>query len=107
MARTTIQIPYTCSFDDAQSRVERILTLRGFHQQALVTGETVWKHGLGLMTAMKYVKVEYGEKMVTLSAWVQVGIGSIGGGEMALTGITAALPKKQLMKVLEEIQRMF
>ena len=56
------------------------------------------------MSAMKFVKVEYAPNEVVLSAWIQVGIGNVGGGEMDLTGLAGALPKKQLMDVLEQIK---
>lgn len=44
---------------------------------------------------------------ITLSAWVQSGIGSVGGKEMELKGAVAALPKQQLLKVIEEIKNAF
>lgn len=59
------------------------------------------------MTAMQFVKVDFGQNEFIMSAWVQAGIGSVGGGEMDLTGVVAALPKRQLMKVLEEIKKSF
>lgn len=107
MARTTFNLTYKCSFDEAQQKVESILLSKGFQQKTLKTGETVWKNGTGMMTAMKFIKVEYSSNTINLSAWVQAGLGSIGGAEMDLTGITGALPKKQLMKVLEEIKASF
>jgi hypothetical protein len=70
-------------------------------------GEEVWKKGTGLLTAMQYIKVEYGPGCIILSAWVQVGVGSVGGGEMDLKGVVAAVPKKSLMKVIEQIKRCF
>lgn len=107
MARTVIEIRSSCPFSEAQRRVEGILTAKGFHPTTLKTGENVWKNGTGLMTAMKFIKPEYAEGLVTLSAWIQAGIGSVGGKEMDLTGVVGAVPKKQLMKVLEELKAAF
>lgn len=105
MSRTIVKVAYSCGFDAAQNKVTAILSSNGFAEKTIGTGETVWKKGNGLMSAMKYVKVEYAPNEVVLSAWVQVGIGSIGGGEMDLTGVAGALPKKQLMNVLDEIKQ--
>lgn len=107
MSRTTITVPFKCSFEEAQKKVESVLIRHNFHSMVIKTGENVWKNGTGLLTAMKYVKVEYGQDSFDLSAWIQVGIGSVGGGEMDLNGIVGALPKRQLMKILEEIKSQF
>ena len=107
MARSTFTIQYNCGFDQAQQKVQSVLAAKRFAETTLKTGETVWKKGTGLLTAMQYVKVEYGENTVILSAWVQAGIGSLAGDEMDLTGFVAAVPKGQLLKVIEEIKRQF
>lgn len=107
MARSQFTINYQCSFDEAQRKVEYVLQRKGFHQETIKSGEHVWKKGIGFFTAMKFIKVDYAADKILLSAWVQVGLGSIGGGEMDLTGVTGAIPKKQLMKVIEEIKQAF
>lgn len=107
MARSTFEIKCSCGYEQAKNQVESILRQRNFHLETLKTGETVWKCGIGLLTAMKFIKVDFGNQSITLSAWVQVGIGSTGGGEMALDGFTAAIPKKQLKKIIEEIKCAF
>ena len=67
--------------------------------EAAKTLETpVFSRGIEILTE----KYEF-----VMSAWVQVGIGSLGGGEMDLTGVVAIIPKKQLMTVLEEIKKSF
>ncbi len=78
-----------------------------FSEKKIKTGESVWKNGTGLMTAMKFIKVEYAQNNITISAWVQTGVGNVGGNEMDLTGFVAAIPKKQLLKVIEEIKSNF
>ena len=107
MSRTLVKIQFNCSFEEANKKVENILFLRGFQQTTLRTGETVWKNGSGLLTAMKFIKVEYAQNEIVLSAWTQVGVGKVGGEEMDLTGIVGALPKKQLIKVIEAIKNLF
>ena len=107
MARTSMTIPYSCSLDEAQEKISSILSKKKFKMTTIKTGENVWKKGTGLMTAMQFVKVDFGQNECVLSAWIQVGLGSVGGGEMDLTGVVGALPKKQLMKVLEEIKQAF
>lgn len=104
MARTTINVPFRCNFSEAEKTINSILLNNGFHQTTLNSGENVWKKGTGLMTAMQFVKVEFSSGEAVLSAWVQAGIGSLGGSEMDLTGIVAAIPKKSLMKVLSQIK---
>lgn len=107
MSRTIFDITYNCGFEEAQSKIESVLHSNGFHKKVLQTGENVWKNGTGLMTAMKFIKVEYSQNAITLSAWIQVGIGDTGGEEKDLTGFVAALPKKQLMKIIKEIKNLF
>lgn len=107
MARTTMKIAYHCSFDDAQSKVENTLYRAGFRKTTIKTGESVWKKGIGFATAMKFVKVDYSNSEIILSAWVQMGLGSVGGSEMDLTGFVGALPKRQLMNCLEKIKNSF
>ena len=107
MARTNIVTSYSCSYDDAQRKISTILSQKGFKPTTLKTGEKVWKKGNGILTAMQFVKVDFSQNEFVMSAWVQVGIGSLGGGEMDLTGVVAIIPKKQLMTVLEEIKKSF
>lgn len=107
MARTNIVTSYSCSYDDAQRKISAILSQKGFKPTTLKTGEKVWKKGTGIMTAMQFVKIEFSQNEFVMAAWVQAGIGSVGGREMDLTGFVAAIPKKQLMKVLEEIKTSF
>ena len=107
MARTHFKIKYSCSFAEAKEKVESILRRRDFHPETLSTGEHVWKQGVGFLTAMKFIKVDYAQGELHLNAWVQAGLGSVGGAEMDLTGFVGALPKKQVMSVIEEIKLAF
>lgn len=104
MSRSQFQISYHCSFEQAKRTIENILLQKNYHPITSKSRENVWKNGSGLLTAMKFLKVEYGQNQVQLSAWVQVGLGSLGGKEIALDGVTGAIPKKQLMRLVERIQ---
>lgn len=53
---------------------------------------------------MQYIKIEFTNTTLAVSGWVQAGVGSVGGNEMALNGIVAAVPKKSVMKVIEQIK---
>lgn len=103
MARTVIEVKHNLSYQEASRIIGRRLTAKGF-KTVSYHGESVWKSGTGLMTAMKYVKVEFDEGSVTLSGWVMAGVGNVVANEMDLSGIAGALPKRQLMNVLLEIK---
>lgn len=103
MARTTIKLPYNGDYDNTNNNITSVLIQNNFKEYNY-NGESVWKKGVGLLTAMQYIKIEFSNDSVTLSAWVQAGLGNMGGGEMALNGIVAAAPKKSLMKVIEQIK---
>ena len=104
MARTIIRVPFTAGVDNTYNMVVSILQSNGY-KEISYNGETVWKKGVCLLTAMQYIKIEFEENSLIVSGWVQAGLGSKGGSEMALNGVVAAVPKKSVMKVIEEIKR--
>lgn len=81
------------------------MTSRGFHP-VMYQGEAVWKKGTDFLTALQYVKVDYGTGYAEVSAWIQT-TGSWDGRELDLTGVMAALPKQMLVEVLDEISHSF
>lgn len=103
MARTTVQIPFTEDFNEVEKKIASILTSAGY-KQIDRNGEMVWKNGVGMLTAMKFVKVEYDANTAIVSAWIQVGMGSVGGKEQDLNGAVGAIPKKQLSNLLKRLQ---
>lgn len=103
MARSQFVIPFTASFEETNQKIESILKENGFFLKDY-HGETVWKKGTGAMTAMQYIKLEYGQGSVTLYGWVQAGLGDVGGKEMDLKGFFGAMPKQSLLKVIKKIQ---
>ena len=104
MARTTIVTQSNCKFEQAENIINNILSKNGFKQTTINSGENVWKKGTGFLTAMQFIKIDFSSNEFTISAWVQAGLGS---NEMDLTGVVAAIPKKQLLNVIEQIKRAF
>ena len=100
MARTTIKIKYTDA-QQANQTVERILSSRNY-KSICENGEHVWKCGNGFWTAMKYIKVEFSDQnTLMISGWIR----AIAGSEQDLQGFAGGLPKRQVMNVIEELQR--
>ena len=57
---------------------------------------------MGFWTAMKYIKVEFSDSnTLVISGWIR----AVAGSEQDLHGFVAGLPKKQVMNVIEELQR--
>ncbi len=99
MARTTIKMNYT-NFDGLHYRLASLLQSKGY-KNIIENNENVWKLGVGFLTAMKYIKIEFAENNTLLiSGWIR----PIFGSEQDLTGIMGALPKKQVMNVIREMQ---
>ena len=99
MARTTIQVRYT-NFEGLQERLAALLHSRGY-KSITENNENVWKCGIGFLTAMKYIKIEFAaDHTLLISGWIRV----VAGGEQDLTGFVGALPKKQVMNLIQEIQ---
>lgn len=99
MARTTIKTKYT-NFDGLQDRLSFLLQQRGYNNIS-ENNENVWKCGVGFLTAMKYIKIEFAENNTLLiSGWVRPSLGS----EQDLNGVVCAIPKKQVMNVIKELQ---
>ncbi len=99
MARTVMQ--FSCS--NAQLAAQKISTILAAnnYKPIIEKGENVWKCGVGFWTAMKYVKFEFAsENTVVVSGWIRAVI----GGECDLNGTAGMIPKKQVLKILNQIQ---
>lgn len=98
MPRTIIQAPCK-DLQRANQIAQNILTANKY-QRITENGEQVWKCGKGFWTAAKYIKVEFsGSNSAVLSGWIHPW-----DGEQDLSGIVGAPLKRQVMKVLQEIQ---
>ena len=95
MYRTTLN----CPVEEAYSRIENILKSRNYHEEKRVN-ETVWKEGIGMATAMHFIKIQFpSAREIQISGWIQAGIGSATLNEVNLHGsVMGVIPKKQVKK---------
>ena len=99
MARTVIKMNYT-NADGLMNRISNVLTTSGY-KNINENNENVWKCGVGFWTAMKYIKIEFAqENTLIVSGWIR----SVGGNDQDLNGFVGALPKKQVMNIIKQIQ---
>ena len=99
MSRTTIEIPIkSTSIDDVINIVVSKSKAAGF-QEKIVDGETIWKKGDGVLTKMQCIGTAFTGKSVILQAWLKDAI----TGESNLEGLAAMIPKRNLIKLLDEI----
>lgn len=104
MSRTYMDISISAYTDALDNQIRQILIAEHYREIPYNT-EIVWKKGTGLMTAMHYIKLEYpNHHTVRLSGWVQIGVGSVGGKERDLSGITGIIPKKSVQNTMNLIQ---
>ena len=98
MSRSCYSFFYT-SFDQAKRIIETELKSDGY-KNVNENGENVWKNGMGFLTAMKYIKIEFVEnRKVNIYGWVR----PMASPEQNLDGIVGALPKKQVLKTINKI----
>ena len=103
MARTMMEIPFAGERRTVETAVRGVLVADKY-KEIDYNGETVWKMGTGLATAMHFIKTEYAGQTLRLYGWVQIGVGSAGGKERDLTGVVGAIPKKSVKKTMEKIR---
>lgn len=60
-------------------------------------GEQVWKKGTGMLVAPSYIKLQYGQGIIHIEAWIK------SFGEHSLDGAYGALPKSQLRGRVESL----
>ena len=92
----------SCShIEETQRKVSDFLRKKGY-KSITEHGENVWKCGVGFLTAMKYIKIEFeGNNTMLISGWVRV----ICGNEQDLKGaFVCVVPKKQVLDVITELQ---
>lgn len=99
MSRTTFIVK--CSDANQAAQVAERILISEKYDRILENGETVWKCGNGLWAAIRYIKLEFPDpNTMHISGWVKATI----GGEMNLDGTYGGLPKKQVSKVIKQIQ---
>ncbi len=99
IARTTIQVSYT-NPEETQRSVSELLRKKGY-KNIIKNNESIWKCGVGFLTAIKYIKIEFTENNTMLiSGWIR----PLGGSEQNLDGVVCIIPKKQVQSVVNELQ---
>lgn len=99
MARSMFQTEYK-NFENTRDQIATFLTQKGYKLKN-EKNETVWKCGVGFWTAMKYVKIEFAaNNTLIVSGWIRPAL----CGEQDLNGFVGAIPKKQVMSVIQQIQ---
>lgn len=99
MARTFFEIRYT-DFTTAASTARNILMRHGYVEETK-NGETIWRKGVGFLTAKMFIKLDFfNNGILRLSGWIQ----PVFLDEMDLQGFAASVPKRSVLKVLQEIQ---
>ncbi|WP_276903877.1 hypothetical protein [Faecalibaculum rodentium] len=105
MSRTVEQITYTEDFGKVKSEIEQLMTANGYHLTNLKTGEKVWKRGNGISSGMRFLKLEFGEQSITVTAWVSIGLGDTLFNEVALDGFMAPIDRKAVRILIDQIRK--
>lgn len=104
MSRSVIKINYESDFQIVDQNVKRVLINAGY-RETNKNNEIVWKKGIGMLTAMQYIKLEYDDNnILRVYGWVQTGIGTVGGKEQDLEGIYAVVPKQGVKNLMNRIK---
>ncbi len=99
MARTIFKIEFS-NFKTAEHTCKTILISNNF-KRTLVKSEQIWKKG-GTFMGGQCIKIDYSENHIILSAWITPFFG--GEEEYSIEGLSAIIPKKQLLNVIEQIK---
>ena len=101
--RTQATLAYHTAPEQALSAAELVLRQNGFNPKSY-HGESVWKKGTGMLTAMQYVKLIPAGNSLVIQGWIQIGVGDAGLKEQCLDGFVGAIPKKMVLKTIEQIR---
>lgn len=97
MARVTRKIKLTNGVDSAVQAFETVLKRNGYENK-LVKGEDVWAiDGGGIIGCFAY---SFTDDHIVVQSWIR----DMFLGEMNLEGFYAGLMKKQMKKILEELE---
>ncbi len=104
MSRTITQVKVTRDKDNVMLVATNILKTHDFHPFDY-KGEQVFKKGMGLMSASKYIKVDFVEneetkdRIVTISGWIR----SFGLTEDNLEGFVGVIPKESVKAAINAL----
>ena len=103
--RNFVQVPISADPALVNNALSGLLTQEGYsviNYTENGVNEVVWKKGIGLASAMKFIELLYQPNLLTIVAWVSSGIGSWTTSEMSLKGVFGSVPKKSCMKTVEK-----
>ncbi len=86
------------NFESTDSGIRQILIASGYKEK-IIDNEKVWKKGSGFWSAMKLIKIDYGNDSVKVWGWVQTF-----DKPMELTGLIGCIPKKNVLNTIEQIK---
>jgi len=87
-----------------EPNLRSFLEKNGF-KEVEYAGEKVYRKGLGLFIARKFISYKVENMKVELEAWVSSGLGNTPTIELPLdTSFYGSLPKSALMKTIKELQ---
>lgn len=99
MARTIVEVSYF-NFEEMQNKIFKLFQMNGY-KNIIENNENVWKCGVGFLTAMKYIKIEFASNnTLIISGWIRPVLGK----EQNLEGTVCCVPKRQVMKIINQIQ---
>jgi hypothetical protein len=96
MARYSNVIVSAMDQAGAERAIAGFMEREGF-DQLNYEGELVWKKGMGILTAPQFIKTTVQGNQIGLEAWLKYPLlPGVYVGEMGITGVFGALPKKWL-----------
>jgi len=99
MARTMVEVKYS-NFEEIQNKIYNLLQMNGY-KNISENNENVWKCGVGFLTAIKYIKIEFAQNnTLIISGWIR----PILGNEQDLEGVIGCIPKQQIKTLISQIQ---
>ena len=103
MSRSTFTFRHELSAKRSEEVAIAFLEEKGLKQMITKAGERVWKKGTGILLNAQFLSLRYEDRKTTVMAWIQMGMGLIARSEADLYGVAAALPKRQISKIIQEL----
>ena len=106
MARYVEKIDFVGEKEELKNQIEQYLMMSKFYPK-VVKGEHVFQKGSGWLVAPVFIKLEYLDDSIILSAFMKtVLLPGVYLGESGIDGFYGALPKQQLKENVAMIQAM-
>ncbi len=105
MARYINNVRTSGNMEAISREIADYLTREGFKYKS-VKGENVWQKGSGMITAPQFIKVQLGDGIAHIEAWLkQALLPGVYVGEMGLDGFYGAIPKSMLKGRVMQVER--